>query len=355
MFSLSFRLSFWAMLAVENPLLCFQQLTYLDLDADTDRSAWFKLTDRKLMDHEREKITRSVIRVLLFGGPQCGKTVFCDRLLCRIPIGPTKTRHGGMMQPRPTQHFRAVSNRVGVSNEYNFLAITEVPAMNQCIEEAMDHFLSAYDMILLMFDQSQSRSFYELNKIFDRMPKDHALPIQVLATKSDLNPVTQRNLEPNGGRGGPGGGGGGPGGRHTELAMSNASSYSLPHSGQHVGRTKGGHDVVYSVPLALSAMGLHPHAPTYLTHDDSSDFPQLFDDIFFIATNPHFRRLKKDRDAAHRDDQMPWKTIIKRTVTITVGVSVVLLSAFRIYKWWFQRPGAARDQHPISVQRRYRL
>ena len=333
------------MLAVENPLLCFQQLTYLDLDADNDRSAWFKLTDRKLLDHEREKISRSVIRVLLFGGPQCGKTVFCDRLLCRIPVPPTKTRHGGMIQHKSTQHFRAVSNRVGVSNEYNFLAITEVPAMNLCIEEAMDHFLSAYDMILLMFDQSQSRSFYELNKIFDRMPKDHSLPIQVLATKSDLRPVIQRNLEPDGVHHN------GGGGRHTERAMSSQSSL---HSGSSFVRTKG-HDAVYNVSQALSSMGLHPYASTFLTHEESSDFPQLFDDIFFIATNPHFRRLKKDRDAAHREDQMAWKTILKRTVTITVGVSVVLLSAYKMYKWWFQRPTGSRDQHPMAVQRRYRL
>merc|ERR1712241_178404 len=81
----------------------------------------------------------------------------------------------------------------------------------------------------------------------------------------------------------------------------------------------------YSVPVALSAMGLHPYAATHLTHDDSSDFPQLFDDIFFIAPNPHFRRLKKDRDSSP-SHSLPWKTIIKRTVTITVGVSVVLLS-----------------------------
>eukprot|EP00483_Globobulimina_turgida_P007331 UN07345 len=100
-----------------------------------------------------------------------------------------------------------------------------------------------------MFDLSQSRSFYELNKIFDRMPKNHNLPIQVLATKSDLKNVKQYNLEKKG-------------------------------------------NVSYNPDLniELNQLGLYQFAQTWLTYNDSCDFPQLFDDIFFIATNPHFRR-----------------------------------------------------------------
>merc|ERR1711971_64739 len=57
-------LSFWAMFAVDNANYCFAQLTYLDLSTDTDRNCWFKLTERKVFDHQREKISRSVIRIL---------------------------------------------------------------------------------------------------------------------------------------------------------------------------------------------------------------------------------------------------------------------------------------------------
>ncbi len=133
------------MFAVENYKYCFKQLTYLDLSQDTDRSEWYKLTVRKIYDHKNTKINRSIIRILLFGVPQCGKIQFCDRLLCRIPkqLQSNNKRHNN----KQTQHFRAVLNRIGGSNEYNFLAITEVPAINQYIEQAMDNFLSAYDMI----------------------------------------------------------------------------------------------------------------------------------------------------------------------------------------------------------------
>ena len=313
-------LSFWAMFAVENANFCFRQLTYLDLNTDTDRSSWFKLTERKIYDHERERISRSVIRILLFGGPQCGKTVFCDRLLCRIPI-PPKTRHGGLVSHKSTTHFRAVSNRIGASDEYNFLAITEVPAIAEYIEQAMDNFLPAYDMILLMYDLSQSRSFFELNKIFDRMPKDHSLPIQVLATKADLKHVSQYNLEIN-----------------TINSISNINQDDNDINGR------------YDITQSLNIMGLYPYAQTWLTHQESCDFPQLFDDLFFIATNPHFRRLKRDNDK--KDKSVNWKTIIKRTITITVSASIVIFGAYKIYKWWYSSGPSSKISGPLL--RRYR-
>ena len=304
-------LSFWAMFAVENAAYCFAQLTYLDLSSDTDRNSWFKLTERKLFDHQRERISRSVIRVLLFGGPQCGKTVFCDRLLCRIPIAHKSKKRSS--KHRPTQHFRAVSNRIGASNEYNFLAMTEVPAITQYIEQAMDNFLGAYDMILLMFDLSESRSFYELNKIFDRMPKNHSLPIQVLASKADLKHVEQFNLD---------------------LATNNKYGDISAH---------------------LEQIGLYQYAPTWLSqNNDSCDFPQLFDDLFFIATNPHFRRLKNVQiDNSENDAMIDWKTIIKRTVTITAATTMAVYGCYRFYKWFYSK-AQPTNSSVATTRTRYR-
>ena len=54
-------LSFWAMFTVENAPACSEQITFIDLGSDTDRSAWFK---RKTSPSER-----LVVRALLFGGP----------------------------------------------------------------------------------------------------------------------------------------------------------------------------------------------------------------------------------------------------------------------------------------------
>ena len=321
-------LSFWAMFAVENHDYCFKQLTYLDLNTDTDRNGWYKLTERKIYDHERERISRSVIRILLFGGPQCGKTVFCDRLLCRIPISPS-TRRGMKPPHKSTQHFRAVSNRIGASNEYNFLAITEVPAIQQYIEQAMDNFLPAYDMILLMFDLNETRSFYELCKIFDRMPKNHSLPIQVLATKADLKQVQQFNLDTM---------------EEEEPSYYHQQQQQQQHDQQQQQQEQ---ESRYDIPSELNRMGLYEYAPTWLTHNDSCDFPQLFDDLFFIATNPHFRRLKKGNDK--NKQEINWKTIIKRTITITISASIILYGTYRIYKWWYSSssssPNARSDHH----------
>eukprot|EP01084_Bolivina_argentea_P205059 350339_1 len=306
-------LSFWAMFAVENAAHCFFQLTYLDVSSDTDRNSWFRVIHNHRVP-SKQMLNKSVIRILLFGGPQCGKTVFCDRLLCRIPIEPYHTQY--KKKHRPTQHFRAVSNRIGASNEYNFLAITEVPAINQYIEQAMDNFLNSYDMILLQFDLSESRSFYELHKIFDRMPKNHLLPIQVLATKADRNHVEQINLE------------------DLSEGKETQSSY-------------------HNMNAVLAAMGAYPPAQTWLTNTDSCDFPQLFDDIFFIATHPHFRRLKtKPQSTVIDDSLLNWKTLIKRTVTITVSVSFVLYSAYKVYKW-LKPQGQLQPAH-AAHQRRYR-
>eukprot|EP00485_Elphidium_margaritaceum_P011895 CAMPEP_0202703636 /NCGR_PEP_ID=MMETSP1385-20130828/16451_1 /ASSEMBLY_ACC=CAM_ASM_000861 /TAXON_ID=933848 /ORGANISM="Elphidium margaritaceum" /LENGTH=774 /DNA_ID=CAMNT_0049361519 /DNA_START=15 /DNA_END=2336 /DNA_ORIENTATION=- len=306
-------LSFWAMFAVENAQLCFKQLTYLDLATNTDRSSWYKLTARKMYDAEKAEIQRSVVRVLLFGGPQCGKTVFCDRLLCRVPISRKhKTTHTHLAPHKQTTFFRAVSNRIGASHEYNFLAITEVPSTAAYIEQAMDNFLAAYDMILLVFDLSESRSFFELIKIFDRMPKHHALPIQVVATKADLPHVTQYNLE-----------------AHLPDIVAAASAASASPSDARPTNVK------YDVDDALKQMGLAKYEPTFLTARDSSNFPNLFDSLYFIATHPQFRRLKKSHDR-NRQKHVAWQTMIRRTIGITLGIGlgiVITLGTYKLYKW----------------------
>merc|ERR1712154_158880 len=165
----------------------------------------------------------------------------------------------------------------------------------QYIEQAMDNFLSAYDMILLMFDLSESRSFYELNKIFDRMPKNHSLPIQVLASKADLKHVQQFDLDKN---------------------------VKYRHLEQQ-----------------LNDIGLYQYAQTWLNPSDSCDFPQLFDDLFFIATNPHFRRLKISKiQQTKSKNNLEWKTVLKRTVTITAATTLVLFGAYTVYKWLYPPP-----------------
>lgn len=276
-------LTFWAMFAVESPDNCAKQLTYLDLASNTNRSKWFVLSlngrqqrqnAQQIADH------RSVIRVLLFGGPECGKTVLCDRLLCRVPRNSNRFVH------RTTSHFRAVSNRIGASSEYLFLAITEVPAISEFIEKAMDDFLPAFDIILLMYDVSQSRSFYELHKIFDRMPKAHLLPIQVLSSKCDRPHVQQYNEDSN--------------------------------------------DEKYDIIPVLNSWGLSEPERVWLTANDTRDFPEFFDDIYFIATHPHFRTIK----IQPKKVQIRWRTVIKRGITITVAASLVMYGVYRIYRWF---------------------
>merc|ERR1712154_598754 len=184
----------------------------------------------------------------------------------------------------------------------------------QYIEQAMDNFLSAYDMILLMFDLSESRSFYELNKIFDRMPKNHALPIQVLASKADLKHVEQFNLD---------------------LVANN----KYGDIGEH-----------------LEQIGLYQHAQTWLNqNNDSCDFPQLFDDLFFIATNPHFRRLKRMQMDEEEQEGIHWKTILKRTVTITAATTMVVYGAYKLYKWFYSKTAAQTTHSTVAAARtRYR-
>ena len=59
--------------------------------------------------------------------------------------------------------------------------------------------------MLLVVDLSEARGLFEVRKIevrkievrkmVERMPSGHALPIQVLATKNDLEPVEQVDLD----------------------------------------------------------------------------------------------------------------------------------------------------------------
>ncbi|ETO13411.1 hypothetical protein RFI_23962 [Reticulomyxa filosa] len=255
-------LSFWAMFALENPEHCFSQLTYLDLSTDTDRSTWYHVTSSKREDKLKQQIDRTVVRILLFGGPGCGKvlfhfhlfilfiyvyiyiffvvvvTVFCNRLLSRIPSGERSFGH------RTTTRYRSVANRIGEMNEYYFIAITEIPANERMVESAIDNYIPhcAYDMILLAFDLSQSRSFYEMDKIFHSMPRDHGLPIQVVGMKADLKHVNQYNQDEN--------------------------------------------DRKYDVQKELAEWGLRPYVEIWLNQQSSTKFAALFDDLYFIATNP---------------------------------------------------------------------
>merc|ERR1712113_842220 len=89
----------------------------------------------------------------------------------------------------------------------------------------------------------------------------------------------------------------------------------------------------------LEAIGLYQYAQTWLnSNNDSCDFPQLFDDLFFIATNPHFRRLKNVQISNDEgQNQYNWKTIIKRTVTITAATTMCVYGCYRIYKWFYSK------------------
>ncbi len=79
------------------------------------------------------------------------------------------------------------------------------------------------------------------------MPKNHHLPIQILASKADLRHVPQIDPTKTSGRGTP---------------------------------------VIYNIPHLLETWGLHAYTEIWLTVNDTADFPALFDDLYFIATNP---------------------------------------------------------------------
>ena len=299
-------LSFWAMFAIETPEMCAKQLTYLDLFTDTDRSKWFKKTQSKLIEKKQKKLSKTVVKVLLFGGQACGKTVLCDRLLCRVPSRKAiiSTSGGNRLNYRNTTYFRHVVNRIGQSNEYYFLKITEVPAIPKLIEQAMDELLHVYDMILIMYDSSYSRSFYELTKIFDRMPKNHELPVQIIKSKSDLPPVKQYNQDKK--------------------------------------------DELYDIPKWLENNGLSAPVDIWLTSDKSADFPALFDDLFFIASNPYLRRIKKNKNNNNRQF---WFKILRRTISVTIVSTVVVYSMYKLYKW-YKYPNQSKNNIKHNVYKR---
>ena len=274
-------LTFWAMFAVENAKQCFKQLTYLDLSTDTNRQSWYTLTRRKSFDHQEETISRSVIRILLFGASKCGKTTFCNRLLGRMP-----SYSFVPMYHLQSTEFRTISNQIGVSSKYIFLSITEVPSSRECIKQAIDYMLPYYDMIVLMFDLSLSHSFYDLDQIFNQLPKNHSLPICVLASNADSFQVEQRNSE---------------------------------------------RKANYDINASLNAMGLHPYL-RFNYFDNSFNFPALYDELFFIGTNPHYGRLKKSLQYETLKNLLNWKTIMKRTMTIVVCASIAFYSTNRMYK-----------------------
>jgi len=272
-------LAYWASCLDENPERTIKQLCYFDRDSESsDPKNWIKKSSTKRVDKNAKSVGRNVMHALVFGPEQCGKTWFCNQLAC-------KPCSEGVM----TDSLQTTYGRVHLEeNGYKFLKLTEVPMNPDLLMKAME-LIPKVDLILLLYDSKDSRSFCELEELYEVLPKDHNLPVFCISCKHVSLPVGQYK----------------------------------PDSGE-----------AYNVIETLQSWGIQEEQQQIhisLTDDDDKiEFEALFDFLFNLGQSPDQARLKIEKVSTGRK--------IKRALIIIGGIAVLAYAAYYTYKVFSSDP-----------------
>jgi len=178
-------LSFWAILANENPTTMLRQLDYLISSSErTIPGEWFSICRPKSAERESKHSERNFIRALVLSDRWVGKSTFCRKLISSRP----PTAREPHETPQHQVGYEIYCNRVKIpDNPYCFLCLTEIRSNNASLQTAVK-LLPAYDLVVLAYDLSNKDSFLVMEDILGVVVKfnNANLPVQVLALKADL-------------------------------------------------------------------------------------------------------------------------------------------------------------------------
>jgi len=178
-------LAMWNLTALLDPVKCGELLAHLGFDYHApyvpNRQPPLATTKDKKLDLAKRQTSKSVYSCLVVGPRDAGKTTFCQRFLGRgledsadIPA-----------EEKP----KSIVNSVVVYGQQKYLVLldTDVLSASDCLNSTQTN----CDVICLVYDSSNPRSFEYCARIYLRYFSTTQLPVLVVANKSDKGVVRQ--------------------------------------------------------------------------------------------------------------------------------------------------------------------
>lgn len=175
----------WHLTALTTPEKCCELLAYLGYDyhapSVTNKPAPIATTKDKKIDLAKRQTSKSVYSCLVVGPRDAGKTTFCQRFLGRDE----NTVNSIPVADMPS----CTVNTVTVYGQQKHLVLVDTDVT--CAQDCLSPQQTGCDVICLVYDASNPRSFEYCARIYLRYFATTQLPVLVVGNKSDRGVARQ--------------------------------------------------------------------------------------------------------------------------------------------------------------------
>ncbi|XP_066560315.1 mitochondrial Rho GTPase 1-A isoform X1 [Amia ocellicauda] len=181
-------LSQWTLTTYLDVQRCLEYLGYLGysiISEQESQAAAITVTRDKKIDLQKKQTQRNVFRCNVIGMKGCGKSGFLQAFLGRNLMRQRQLREDH-------RSFYAISTTY-VYGQEKYLLLHEVFTESELLSEAdLSDADLACDVVCLVYDSSNTRSFEFCAKVFKQHFMDSKTPCMIVAAKSDLHEVKQQ-------------------------------------------------------------------------------------------------------------------------------------------------------------------
>jgi len=175
----------WHLSALTKPERCSQLLAYLGYDyhapSVSNKPPPLAITKDKKVDLAKRQTSKSVYSCLVVGPRDAGKTTFCQRFLGRADVELAAI-------PVADLPSSTINNVIVYGQQKHLVLIdTDVTCAQDCLSPAQ----TGCDVICLVYDASNPRSFEYCARIYLRYFATTQLPVLVVGNKSDKGVLRQ--------------------------------------------------------------------------------------------------------------------------------------------------------------------
>jgi len=178
-------MALWNLTALLDPARCGELLAHLGFDYQApyvpNRQPPLANTKDKKLDIAKRQTSKTVYSCLVVGPRDAGKTTFCQRFLGR--------GHEATADIPTDERPKSIANSVVVYGQQKYLVLLDTDVLSA--SDGLNSTQTGCDVICLVYDSSNPRSFEYCARIYLRYFSTTQLPVLVVANKSDKGVVRQ--------------------------------------------------------------------------------------------------------------------------------------------------------------------
>ncbi|CAI9102235.1 OLC1v1000474C1 [Oldenlandia corymbosa var. corymbosa] len=176
-------LSTWALMALLDPIRCFEYLIYIGYAGDV--SSAIRITRRRLLDRKKQQSDRNVYQCFVFGPKEAGKSTILDS----FPGRPSPKEY----VPTTTDNHYVVHIVDQPGDTKKALVLREIPEDNAEKFLSSKDALAACDVAIFVYDRSCESSWKRATELLLSVASQgeatgYEVPCLIAAAKDDLDP-----------------------------------------------------------------------------------------------------------------------------------------------------------------------